>query len=81
MKSRVVRYFILSLWLLLGLALILIPWSDVWDSNYFLFQYPSLALLLKNTFMRGGISGLGFMNVVLSLESFRHRASAIVTRS
>ena len=75
------RYFVLSLWLLLGLALILIPWSDAWDSNYFLFQYPSLALLLKNPFMRGGISGLGFMNVVLSLESFRHRASAIVTRS
>jgi hypothetical protein len=81
MRSRVVRYFVLSLWLLLGLALILIPWSDAWDSNYFLFQYPSLALLLKNPFMRGGISGLGFMNVVLSLESFRHRASAIVTRS
>jgi len=76
-----VRYFVLSLWLLLGLALILIPWSDAWDSNYFLFQYPSLALLLKNPFMRGGISGLGFMNVVLSLESFRHRASTIVTRS
>ena len=75
------RYFVLSLWLLLGLALILIPWSDAWDSNYFLFQYPSLALLLKNPFMRGGISGLGFMNVVLSLESFRHRASTIVTRS
>ena len=55
---------------MLGLALILVPWSDIWETNYFLYQYPALGLLLKNPFLRGAISGLGFMNVLLSLEEF-----------
>jgi hypothetical protein len=80
MKNGPVRYAILSLWLLLGLALILAPWSDYWETNYFLYQYPALALWLKNPFMRGAISGLGFMNVVMSLEAFRHRAAAVASR-
>jgi hypothetical protein len=80
MKNDAFRYAILSLWLVLGLALILAPWSDYWETNYFLFQYPALAFWLKNPFMRGAVSGLGFMNVVLSLEAFRHRAAAVASR-
>jgi hypothetical protein len=80
MKNGPLRYAILSLWMLLGLALILAPWSDYWETNYFLFQYPELAMWMKNLFMRGAISGLGFMNVVMSLEAFRHRAAAVASR-
>ncbi len=80
MKNGPLRYALLSLWMLLGLALILAPWSDYWETNYFLFQYPALALWLQNPFVRGAISGLGFMNVVMSLEAFRHRAAAVASR-
>lgn len=75
------RLLLVLLWLALGLALILVPWSDVWDTNYFLYQYPALALVLKNPFLRGAISGLGFLNVLLSLEAFRHRVAAVATRT
>jgi hypothetical protein len=78
--SRIARIFVLLLWLVLGLALILVPWSDIWETNYFLYQYPALALFLKNPFLRGAISGLGFMNVLLSLEGFRHRSAATASR-
>jgi hypothetical protein len=78
--SRVARIFVLLLWLVLGLALILVPWSDIWETNYFLYQYPALGLFLKNPFLRGAISGLGFMNVLLSLEGFRHRSAATASR-
>jgi len=79
--SRAVRVPILLLWLVFGLALILAPWSDIWDINYFLYQYPALGLVLKNPFVRGAISGLGFMNVLLSLEAFRHRTTAVASRT
>ena len=79
--SRVVRVPILLLWLVFGLALILVPWSDIWDVNYFLYQYPALGLIVKNPFVRGAISGLGFMNVLLSLEAFRHRTTAVAGRT
>jgi hypothetical protein len=78
--SRIVRVPLLLVWLLLGLALILVPWSDIWETNYFLFQYPALALFVKNEFLRGAISGLGFMNVLLSLEAFRRRTPSLANR-
>jgi len=75
MMSRAVRIPLLLFWLAFGLALILVPWSDYWEANYFLYQYPALGIFLKNPFLRGAVSGLGFMNVLLSLESFRHGVS------
>jgi hypothetical protein len=79
--SRIVRVPILLIWLVLGLILILVPWSDLWETNYLFYQYPALGLLLKNPFLRGAISGLGFMNILLSLEAFRRRVPTIASRS
>jgi hypothetical protein len=81
MMNRVLRVVLLLLWLELGLALILVPWSEVWDMNYFLYQYPTLAFLVKNSFLRGAISGLGLMNVLFALEAFRSRTSIVETLS
>lgn len=78
---RMARVPVLLVWLVLGLALILMPWSDFWDTNYLLFQYPTLGLLAKNPFLRGAISGLGFMNVLLSLEAFRRGIANVASRS
>jgi len=80
MMTRSLRILLLIFWLELGLALLLVPWSDFWEINFFLYQYPALGLFLKNPFLRGAISGLGFMNVLLSLEGFRHRSAATASR-
>ena len=79
--SRMVRVPVLLIWLVLGLILILVPWSDLWETNYLFYQYPALGLLLKNPFLRGAISGLGFMNILLSLEAFRRRVPTVASRS
>jgi hypothetical protein len=81
MLIRILRVILLLCWLELGLMLILMPWSDVWDVNYFLYQYPALALFVKNPYLRGMISGLGVMNVLFALEAFRRRTSTVVTRT
>lgn len=75
------RIPILLLWLLFGMALILVPWSDLWDKNYFLYHYPALGIFVKNPFLRGAISGLGFMNVLMSLDAFRHPHAAVARRT
>ncbi len=77
----IVRVPILLAWLLFGLALILVPWSDIWETNYFIYQYPGLGLIAENTFLRGVVSGLGFMNVLLSLEAFRRKNSSLFSRN
>ena len=79
--KQTVRVPMLLVWLLFGLALILVPWSDIWETNYFIYQYPGLGLIAENTFLRGVVSGLGFMNVLLSLEAFRHKTSSVSSRN
>ena len=83
MMSRLLRVLLLLLWLELGLILILLPWwpPDVWESNYFLYQYPALGLFANKPFVRGAVSGLGLMNVLLALEAFRIRISTVAARS
>jgi hypothetical protein len=81
MLIRILRVVLLLLWLELGVMLILVPWSEVWDVNYFLYQYPALAIFVKNPYLRGMISGLGVMNVLFALEAFRRRTSTVVTRT
>lgn len=82
--NRFLRIVLLLIWIELGFALILLPWSDIWEMNIFLFQYPALGFWVKNAFFRGAISGLGVMNVLLAIESFRsmwHRTAAVVSRT
>lgn len=81
MTSRILRIVLLLLWFELGIALIVLPWSDYWDVNYFLYQYPFLGLFLKNSYLRGMISGLGVINVMFALEAFRRRMPTVVTRA
>jgi hypothetical protein len=81
MLNRLLHVVLLLIWLELGLVLILIPWSEIWDVNYFLYQYPSLGLVMKNAYLRGAVSGLGVINVFLALEAFRRRTSTVASRT
>jgi hypothetical protein len=80
MITRLFRVVWLLVWLELGLVLILVPWSEIWETNYFLYQYPALAFFADNPFIRGAISGLGIMNVFLALEAFRRRAITVASQ-
>lgn len=73
LAHRLLRALLLLLWLELGLLIILIPWSIFWDANYFLNRYPSLIPLLLNPYLRGAISGLGVVDAVLAVDSFRRK--------
>ena len=81
MLNRIFRVVILLFWLELGLVLILVPWLEVWEANYFLYQYPVLGVFAKNPFLRGAISGLGVMNVFLSIGAYRRSSSVVATRT
>lgn len=78
--NRALRIILLLLWLELGLLLVLLPWSDYWELNYFLNRFPSLIPYLLNPYVRGAISGLGLVDAILAAETFRRRAAAIVER-
>jgi hypothetical protein len=47
-----------------GLLLIVLPWSAFWERNYFAYAWPELRILMTNNFVRGAVSGLGFLNLL-----------------
>jgi len=40
-----------------------LPWSTFWERNYFVYAWPELRPFVTNDFVRGAISGLGFVNL------------------
>jgi hypothetical protein len=60
------------LWLLilfeLGVVLLFLPWLQVWESNYFLGQYPALRPYMLHPSLRGAITGLGALDIVLAID-------------
>jgi hypothetical protein len=81
MMNRFLRAVLLLIWLELGLLLILLPWSNLWDGNYFLNRFPVLIPILLNPYLRGAISGLGVIDAVLAVDSFRRHPAAVATRT
>lgn len=61
----------------LGLFLLIYPWTDGWSENYFAWALPGAVqtpwhMFWNNTYVRGGISGLGVVNLWIAvLEVFR----------
>jgi len=61
----------------LGLFLIIYPWTDAWTENYFSLVAPlkmqtEWRELWNNSYVRGGVSGLGLINIWIALtEVFR----------
>jgi hypothetical protein len=51
-----------------GLLLVLVPWSPFWERNYFAGTFPILQHLLRNNFVRGAVSGLGVVNLLMGFR-------------
>lgn len=58
------RLLFVAFFVEVGLLLVVLPWSTFWERNYFALLWPDLQLLLTNNFVRGGVSGLGVLNLV-----------------
>ncbi len=61
----------------MGLFLLIFPWTDSWDGNYFSSLVPQFKPVWDNLYVRGAISGVGVVNLYISLvEIFRLRRFA-----
>lgn len=57
--------------LLVGVVLVVAPWTVLWEANYLLQPSPLLRSVLLSTFARGAVTGLGLVNVVLAVDEAR----------
>ncbi len=51
----------------IGLFLVFVPWSHLWEHNVVLAYSFHLRGFLLNNFVRGAVSGLGVIDVFLGL--------------
>lgn len=58
----------------IGVFLFVFPWMDPWGNNWVADLAPWLSHIWDNGYFRGAVSGLGAVNIVISLaEVFRLR--------
>ena len=56
----------------IGLVLLLLPWTDLWDGNYFSSLTPAWNPLWLSTYVRGAVSGIGLVNMWIGVaEAWR----------
>jgi hypothetical protein len=57
---------------LIGIILVIAPWwTEIWDANVLLQPWPILRNLVLSPFVRGGVTGLGLVNVLLAIVELR----------
>ncbi len=57
-----------------GIVLLFFPWLEWWERNYFSALSPTWYEFWSNPYLRGGISGLGFVNIIIAFsETLRLR--------
>jgi hypothetical protein len=66
---------------LLGVVLIMIPWLGYWDHNFFLDKYPALIPFMLHPSVRGAVTGLGALDVMLAGNILRGRTNPVATRT
>ncbi len=66
----------------IGLLLFVFPWVSLWSKNYFVDHFPLFALIARNYFLRGAVSGIGLADVWLAFfELWRFRRELGLVRS
>jgi hypothetical protein len=56
----------------IGFFLLVFPWTEAWENNFFSSLLPVLRPYWGNMYVRGAISGIGVVNLYISfMEMFR----------
>ena len=56
----------------IGLFLVFIPWSELWEGNYLLTYIPSLRPFILHTLFRTAVTALGGIDILIGLAELRH---------
>jgi hypothetical protein len=59
--------------LLVGVVLVVAPWTSVWDSNWLLQLWPAARGPALSAFTRGAVSGVGLVNLLLAARDLQVR--------
>jgi hypothetical protein len=65
---------LISLCTAMGLFLLVVPWSGLWDANSYVLAMPAVLSYWASPYLRGAVSVLGILNLVIALaDAIRFR--------
>jgi hypothetical protein len=68
----ITNIFFILFCLEIGLVLFLLPWTLLWDNNYFFSLTPQWNGFWLSAYLRGAVSGIGVVNLWIGLaEAWR----------
>ena len=66
--NRLFSAFLVVICCIMGAILFYLPWTGIWEQNYFLSHFPSLMRILLHPAFRGAVSGLGILDIFLAIR-------------
>jgi hypothetical protein len=66
--SRIASGLLVVICCIMGAILFYLPWTGIWEQNYFLTHFPSLMPVLLHPSFRGAVSGLGILDIFLAIR-------------
>jgi hypothetical protein len=66
--NRVLSALLVVVLCMTGAILFYLPWTSVWEKNYFLIHFPSLMRILLHPSFRGAVSGLGVLDIFVAIN-------------
>ena len=70
MRERFSRSLLIVYFLEVGLVLLVAPWTNFWDRNFFVEANPLAEAVLTMHAVRGGVSGVGLLNLGAGVVEF-----------
>ncbi|HEX8090270.1 MAG TPA: hypothetical protein VF762_15535 [Blastocatellia bacterium] len=75
MSAKLTIIFFILICFEIGVLLIILPWvpNPSWGENYLLvlaadnLRWPSLAMVIRSGYVRGAVTGLGVLNILLGI--------------
>jgi hypothetical protein len=77
--NRIVSALLVVACCMMGAILFYLPWTGMWEQNYFLSHFPSLMPILLHPSFRGAVSGLGILDIFLAIRMIGSEGSAAPT--
>jgi len=72
MWKRILFFVFILFAVELGLFLVALPWSVLWERNIILTLFPSLRPIWLSNYSRGAVTGLGIIDLWIGLSGLWH---------
>jgi hypothetical protein len=73
LTNRLLQILYILILFEVGALLLYLPWGNLWESHYFVVHYPALRPILLHPAVRGAISGLGALDILIAAGMVRRR--------